>query len=207
MLIDFENVQPQNLEKLQGLPVEVRVFLGSNQSRLTVEMVNCLQPLGKAVEYIQLCRSGKNALDFHIAFYLGQLAAEHRGAVFHVISKDTGFDPLIAHLNTLKISCQRWAKIEQIPLVQAAAPARPQISLVQAAAPARPQEGPLAAVRSLLANPKAPRPKTMAKLRNQLKSHFKSVPSESDLDAMIGRLKAAKLIAENEGGKLSYPAR
>ncbi len=195
VLIDFENVQPLHLEKLQGLPVEIRVFLGVNQ-RLTVEMVTSLQPFGMAVQYIQLSGNGKNALDFHIAFYLGQLAVKHPGASFHVISKDTGFDPLIAHLKTLKISCRRCAEIEQMPLVQMAAAAP-----VPASAKA-----PDAAARTFLANPKAPKPRTMAKLRNHLKSHFQSKLSESDLEAVIGRLKAAKVFTEGEDGKLSYPA-
>lgn len=191
VLIDFENVQPLHLEKLQGLQVEIRVFLGSNQSRLPLELVSCLQPFGKAAQYIQLSGNGKNALDFHIAFYLGQLAAEHHGAFFHVISKDSGFDPLIAHLKTLKIYCQRWETIEQIPVVK-----------VAVLSPA----SRLAAARSLLANPKTPKPSTLAKLRSVLHFHFKSVLSEPDLEAVVGGLKAAKVFTEDEGGKLSYPS-
>ena len=56
--------------------------------------------------------------DFHIAYYIGRLAAETPDAFFHVISKDTGFDPLIKHLKTQKILCQRSKSIAEIPLVK-----------------------------------------------------------------------------------------
>ena len=52
------------------------------------------------MEWIQISGSGKNALDFHIAYYLAinraQPDTEH-----YIISKDAGFDPLISHANGL----------------------------------------------------------------------------------------------------------
>ena len=55
----------------------------------------------KTKELVRLTEPGKNALDFHIAYYLGQLALKEPDAFFHIVSKDTGFDPLIQHLNGL----------------------------------------------------------------------------------------------------------
>ncbi len=115
VLIDFENVLPAHLERLHGLPVEIRIFLGQHQAKLPLELVASLQPFGKAVQYIQLTGNGKNALDFHLAFYLGRLAAECPGGFFHIISKDTGFDPLVAHMKGLNIFCQRSESVEAIP--------------------------------------------------------------------------------------------
>jgi len=51
--------------------------------------------MGERAEYVRISGNGSNALDFHIAFYIGQLAAHEPDAYFHIISKVTGFDPLI----------------------------------------------------------------------------------------------------------------
>ena len=46
---------------------------------------------------------GFNALDFHIAFHIGHLCAQDPNAFLHIISKDTGFGPPIAHLKERKV--------------------------------------------------------------------------------------------------------
>jgi hypothetical protein len=63
--------------------------------------------------------NGPNALDFHIAYYLGELAVSDPDAYFHIISKDTGFDPLVAHLRERahrKLRVARVDSIDKIPL-------------------------------------------------------------------------------------------
>uniref|UniRef100_UPI0040562E4A PIN domain-containing protein n=1 Tax=Candidatus Electronema sp. TaxID=2698783 RepID=UPI0040562E4A len=75
VLIDYENVQVQSLALLKGGEFQVRVFLGPNNTKLPVELVTAMQGLGSRAEYIVLETSGSNALDFHIAYYLGALAA------------------------------------------------------------------------------------------------------------------------------------
>ena len=54
-----------------------------------------MQSLGADAEYVRIEGNGPNALDFHIAFYIGNIAAKDPDCYFHIISKDTGFDPLI----------------------------------------------------------------------------------------------------------------
>src|SRR6185369_15922217 len=70
--------------------------------------------------YVQISSHGPSALDFHIAYYIGRLAAAHPDAYFHIISKDKGFDPLINHLKDQKIFCCRSASVLEIPLVRSA---------------------------------------------------------------------------------------
>jgi hypothetical protein len=70
------------------------------------------------VEYVQISGSGPNALDFHIAFYIGQFAAQDPTACFHIVSNDTGFDPLIEHLKSRKISAARTPSIDSIPAIK-----------------------------------------------------------------------------------------
>jgi len=85
----------------------VKLFAGQHQAKVDLSLAQALQPFGSRAEYIQIVGSGKDALDFHIAYYMGRLAAEHPGASFIVLSRDTGFDPLIKHLAQQGISCSR----------------------------------------------------------------------------------------------------
>ncbi len=115
VLIDFENVQPKNLGLLESQPFKVLVFVGANQTKVSLELARALQALGKNAEYIKISGNGQNALDFHIAYYIGKLAAGEPSAQFHVISKDKGFDPLIKHLKGQKIRVQRERDLAEIP--------------------------------------------------------------------------------------------
>ena len=71
VLIDFENVQPTDINLLKSGTFEIKIFLGANQNKLPLSLVSTLQCLGERVEYIALETGGKNALDFHIAYYIG----------------------------------------------------------------------------------------------------------------------------------------
>lgn len=118
VLIDFENVHPKNLEILKGHDFKVVVFVGANQTKVTLEMATAMQSLGDNAKYIQIAGNGPNALDFHIAFYIGEISAKDSNCYFHIISKDTGFDPLLKHLKTKKIYAQREKDVAEIPLLK-----------------------------------------------------------------------------------------
>ncbi len=118
VLVDFENVQPQNLGLLRAGPFHVKVFLGASQSRITLELARALQEFGSDAEYVQVTGNGSNALDFHIAFYIGRLSMQHPDAGFTIVSKDTGFDPLIRHLGALGIACRRVKAVSEIAPVK-----------------------------------------------------------------------------------------
>ncbi|QEH32429.1 hypothetical protein OJF2_09000 [Aquisphaera giovannonii] len=120
VLIDYENVQPASLTLLRGEPFRVVLFLGADQARLPIETVAALQPMGGRAEYVKISGRGPNALDFHIAFTIGELASRDPSAYFHIISRDTGFDPLVTHLRSRKILAARWTDIREIPAVRAA---------------------------------------------------------------------------------------
>lgn len=120
VLIDFENVQPEGLAALTHEHFRVLVFVGANQAKVPFETAAALQPLGARAEWVKIAGNGANALDFHIAYYIGQLAAADPTAFFHIVSKDTGFDALIAHLKAKKIFAGRVKTIGDIPLVKSA---------------------------------------------------------------------------------------
>jgi len=119
VLIDHENVQIEALPGLDAEHFKVLIFVGANQNKLAYEIVAPVQKMGTRAEYVKISGNGSNALDFHIAFYIGQLATQDPKAYFHIISKDKGFDPLIQHLRSKKISIARSSSIADIPLLKA----------------------------------------------------------------------------------------
>ena len=118
ILIDFENVQPKNLEILNGHSFKLMVFVGASLKNVPFEFAAALQNLGDSATYQKISGNGSNALDFHIAFYIGEIAATDANAYFHIISRDTGFDPLIAHLRARKIFARRNKDLSEIPFVR-----------------------------------------------------------------------------------------
>lgn len=120
VLIDFENVQPKNLELLSKHPFKIFVFVGANQTKVSFDLASVMQTLGSNAQYIKISGNGPNALDFHIACYIGELAANDPKAYFHIISKDKGFDPLVAHLKTRKLRVQRSNDLAEIPVLRMA---------------------------------------------------------------------------------------
>jgi PIN domain len=174
VLIDFENVQPQNVTLLGGGRFKIKVFLGANQAKIPLEMARVLQAFGPDAEYLQIDGHGSNALDFHIAYYIGRLAAENPEAHFHVISKDTGFDPLIKHLAAQGIRCERSKSIADIPLVRTAGSE----SIEERAQ----------AVASNLAKRGPGKPRTLKTLRSMIRALFAGQITDEDLDAVIEQL-------------------
>lgn len=121
ILVDFENVQPLDMGLLNGDHYQLRIFRGPHQKKLDFEIAESLQPHGNRVQYIQSDRHGKNALDFHIAFYMGRLIEKLeadgspacKNTRFVVISKDGGFDALMSHVQSLGYGAMKAANIRQ----------------------------------------------------------------------------------------------
>ena len=189
VLVDFENVQPKNVSLVSGSSYKIKVFLGANQAKIPLEMARALQACGPDAEYIQIDGSGKNALDFHIAYYIGRLSSENPDACFHVISKDTGFDPLIKHLKAQKILCQRLKSITDIPLAK---------TLKSDVIPEK-----IDTVIDNLARRKAARPTKLKTLRSTIKTLFADPLADEELDRLIEQLTERGTIKVLEG-KVHY---
>lgn len=171
VLIDFENVQPESLAGLQQDHFKVLVFVGANQTKIPFKVAQAMQAMGAKAEYVKIAGNGSNALDFHIAFYIGQLAAADPTAFFHIISKDTGFDPLIAHLKAKKILAARETSIRDIPLIKTAVTKTPAERLQ--------------IVLEKLRMPKATKPRTLKTLASHIKSQFQKQLSDADVSDLI----------------------
>ena len=164
VMVDFENVQPSSLGALSPDTCDIKVFTGAHQKKVELALAQALQRFGPNAEWIQITGSGKDALDFHIAFYIGRLSSEHAGASFTIVSRDTGFDPLVKHLAKLGIGCRRVAAIDAItpsgpPLAEARAKkaAKP-----PAKAPKKAVAMPAKVAKAKPASPKSPAPKPAA---------------------------------------------
>lgn len=217
ILVDFENVQPRNLGTLKDGQHKVRVFLGASQTKITVELAQALQAFGPDAKYIQISGNGSNALDFHIAFYIGRLSALHPDASFSIISRDTGFDPLIRHLAAKGIACRRSATITDavtarpaaIPAMAAKAAkaaktiAAPKRNPSREASKPAPDDQRLKLVLENLGNMKASRPRTLKSLGSSIRSWFKPALDDKALAALLDQLaKAGKI--KVEGTRVGY---
>jgi len=178
-------VQPESLP-VKG-DYQVKVFLGPNQGRLPVSLVSTLQPLGERVEYIQLEAAGRNALDFHIAYYIGELASKDPSGHFHIISADSGFDPLIRHL------VARGITVRRTPLRKASMPSAIPTATVELAV-------------KDLANRKESRPKKRATLLNTLKSSVGKQLPKGQLQLLFDELQRQGLVSV-DGERVAYGAR
>jgi hypothetical protein len=188
VLIDYENVQPKDAGRLNGGRYKVKVFTGAKQ-KVPVPMANALQALGADMQYVQITGEGKNAVDFHIAYYMGRLAAETPEATFHVISADTGFDPLIQHLAAQKVSCRRWKSIADIP---------PDGGHESDSIGDR-----LQLVTADLVRRKNAKPRTVKTLRSTINALFQKQLAEADLDALVAGLTQSGVIKIADG-KVQY---
>jgi len=198
VLVDFENVQPKNLGALQAGPFHIKVFLGASQSKITLELARTLQAFGSDAEYIQV--SG-----------------------ITIVSKDTGFDPLIRHLTTLGIVCTRVKAITDIVPAKPASAAAPVIKPAPRKATAKtavkaatktaqksvqkavmaPRPGRYDEVVARLVKLKAARPATLKKLGSSMLSWFKPPLDQAEVDALLAQLaKDGKI--RISGTKVSY---
>ncbi len=112
LFVDYENVTQVRLATLQRPHLKIFIFVGCNQVKIPFELVREAHQLGDAVEWIGVEETGPNALDFHIAFYLGQISVHSPTSNYVILSRDRGFDPLIQHLGKLGISCRRIDNLE-----------------------------------------------------------------------------------------------
>ena len=67
------------------------------------------------MQLVRLLSGGRNALDFTLVSYVGRAVAADPAGHFHIISKDTGYDPLIEHLQSRNIHAQRHNDFTTLP--------------------------------------------------------------------------------------------
>jgi hypothetical protein len=178
-------VQPASLAALAPEYFQVKVFVGATQSKLPFDLVTAIQQMADRAEYIKIAGVGPNALDFHIAYYIGRISSKEPDAFFHIISKDTGFDPLIQHLKDNGIFCGRWQSLEEIPAVKAAQVKSPEERAIH--------------FLSRLLQPKATKPRTEKTLRSAIAAHFQRQLAEEDVTAIVEALQSPGHLSITDG--------
>lgn len=181
VLIDYENVQPRNLELLFKHPFKVLVFVGENQAKIPFDLADAMQFLGKDAQYVKIVGNGQNALDIHIAYVLGELASREPDAHFHIISKDKGFDPLIRYLRQEKqMRVRRERDLLEIPLLQL-----PDTTSI---------DEKIKAIVKNLGGRGQSRPRKVRTLENTINSLFTRKLDPKELTALVKELEKRKLI-------------
>jgi hypothetical protein len=197
ILVDYENVQNIDLNSIKGKNFYIKIFVGTNQTKIPVELVLKSQELGSQVEWIQINGSGKNALDFHITFVLGRLTQKDSDAFFYIISKDTGFDPLIAYLKNQKIPCKRS---EDILLIMESTSKIP----TKQAENKTSEENFKVVLQKLTSIDKKSRPKSETKLKNHIKSILCLKELTPTVDEIYQQLLNSKKIYFNQAKQIEY---
>jgi hypothetical protein len=187
VLIDYENVQPTEFTRLQGGPFQIKIFVGARQAKIPVPVARALQAFGTNAEYVLLEALGSNALDFHVAYYIGLLSAQDPEARFHIISKDTGFDPLIKHLTANRTVAHRYPSIGDMPLKPSASAALARLQLAIAH----------------LTNLKAAKPRTHKTLLGTLNALNKKELSDVQLSSLVAAL-CERGVVKIDGTNVSY---
>lgn len=189
ILIDFENVQPGALVADDEIPLKVLIFTSENQTKIPFDLAKSIQPLGDKAEYIQISGTGKNALDFHIAYYIGKLAETDPNSYFHIISKDKGFDPLVKHLRTQKVLASRVASLAEVPALK---------SWFKSTLDER-----VDAIVQYLRQRGGARPRRVVSLSNTIKVHFNNCFGDNEVKAIVNKLVKLKYVVLDDQ-KVSY---
>jgi len=106
-------VQKVDLSKIDG-SFHILIFVGANQKNIPTNLVIKSQNLGSRLEWKQVEGTGKNALDFCIAYELGKAFEKEPGMECIILSKDKGFKPLLEGLKKKGRSCKRIESLSEL---------------------------------------------------------------------------------------------
>lgn len=209
VLIDFESVQPKSLMLLTAEHFRVYVFIGPANAKLPREVVLSVHAFGGRADYVELETAGPNALDFHIAYYLGKLASSDPSGFFHIISKDKGFDPLVLHLKGKDVFSARSESIEDMPCFKQPVVKCDDQPVVSTQNSSNKSIGPLTTddlikiVINDLIKRKSAKPRTQKTLKSTIHARCGKHISASTIDAVYAALVKRGYVTIN-GEKLSY---
>ena len=219
LFVDFENVPKVDLGTLPA-DVTVPFFFGASQRTVPTAFLKEALKLGGRFVPIDIEGQGKNALDFHIAFYLGEYLHAAPTAECVILSRDKGFDPLVKHLAGRGFKVRRVGGIGDAFIAPVPVPAstrsggsRPRGSRraaasVPAAVAANPVEtggSDLERARAQLRRmPARNLPRRRPRLVAMLTSYFVKKLDAVAVDRLVDALIADGAVHET-GGALTYP--
>jgi len=125
LLVDLENVHKIDLSLLDETYRAI-IYVGAKQNPPKAASKKATAHRFQRVDFQKIEGTGKNALDFHIAFQLGRIIETEPDTECIVLSADKGFDPLLAHLNKNGLRCRRVnAMAELMPAIKVAEAVQP----------------------------------------------------------------------------------
>lgn len=215
VLVDFENVQP-DLSTLAGTAYKVKVFFGAKQQegRVPFKLLDAMLALGGNVEPVKVMRSGSNAVDMHIAYYVGRLVEKEPQASIHIISGDTDFDPLVEFLKANGVTCKRAKTVSDLakhaePVRVATPRQRPAAAAAKpakaAASSRKPHDARLDVIMKQL-HSWSGKPATRKKLAQTIANYFRQHReplADSAVEHLIDELIRLKYVTQN-GTKVAY---
>lgn len=185
IFVDYENVQENELDRIAHKPVKLTLVLGRRHKTLPVKLVRLIHKCAPQVVLLETALEGKNALDFVLACQVGSESLRDPQGYFHIVSGDTGFDALIAHLKGQGMLAARHKAFREIPV------------LMNADERAR-----------LLANffktNSSPRPKRRVALEAQIQGIFGKALSAEDVAATVQKLVQLSILIISDKGAVSY---
>jgi hypothetical protein len=113
LLVDLENKHKVDLSLLDE-SYRAIIFVGANQNPPRASKKPATAHRFSRVDFLKVSGSGKNALDFHIAFELGRTFETAPDTECFVLSGDKGFDPLLNYLKISGVQCRRIESIEEL---------------------------------------------------------------------------------------------
>jgi NTP pyrophosphatase (non-canonical NTP hydrolase) len=107
VLLDYENVQPTEEELRALVPdaCQVWVFHGPQQRQVKRRFAS----FGTSATAVPISKTGKNALDFHLSFYMGYIASRNPASKMVVVANDKGYEPMLEHAKAMGFLVQRQA--------------------------------------------------------------------------------------------------
>lgn len=199
IFVDYENVTNIDSSIFGAKSVHLTVILGANQTKLDTDLVQKLLVHPTRTKLITLTKTGKNALDFVLAYEVGRKAAANPSAFFHVISKDKGFDGLLTHLKNRKISAKRHDDFSSLVLsTPVQTPGSSSATIPKGGAVT------VSTLQERLKKASLNRPKSKKTLLNFLKSHLGKESTGDDALRMFNSLLQSKNITIGENNQLTY---
>ncbi|MFO1401899.1 MAG: PIN domain-containing protein [Steroidobacteraceae bacterium] len=206
LLVDYENIGKIDLG---AIPTGVRVlfFFGASQKSVPKEFLKAALKLGERFVPVDIEGQGKNALDFHVAYYLGEYLTRSPELDCAILSRDKGFDVLVRHLAGRGFSVRHVGTVAECfpPAKAAERPAARRAARPRAAVPRAPAaDAPLARALKRLAGLAAnKRPHRRRGLVAELHSHLAKKLTEAEVEALVDQLAAAGKLTDTDG-RISY---
>jgi hypothetical protein len=182
LFVDYENLPKLDLAAIPH-GVKIPFFFGASQRTVTQEFLKSALKLGERFIHIAIEGQGKNALDFHIAYYLGEYLTKTPNTECVILSRDKGFDPLVRHLVARGFAVRRVATVaEGFALPGAASKLETQLNRV---------------IQLLSKVDRNRRPRKRQTLLGQIRSYLPKSPAH-EIEALVARMEHERKISQEQ---------